>query len=1056
MSIQENISHYIQHINSSSNEAQIKTQFIILLGLLFPEKSKQLRDFAQGTEHFIKYTTKSTKENNRGFIDSFYGNLIIEFKYKLHREDHEKQLKEYISKIWSNQEEKESYICIGSDGIEWILYSPLLKENENQDSLDYNRIDPDHIRLVKNEIYIAKKEKSEEFYQWLDRIFFRENNLKPTSKLICTDFGESSFSCQSSKDILHKLFNRAKNIKEVKVAFSTWQEYLKYTYGNIIGSSNLFLSHTYLSGFIKLLMAHIIADRNERKLSISDIPDILTGKFFYELNIKNYVEKDFFFWINFGEISDVGIKIWQPLFHALKTYDFSKINTDFLKDIYQDLIDPEDRHDLGEYYTPDWLCEKIVCKALKNFNREKNEKIADITCGSGSFLKVAISYLRNKKYLNSIDEISNSVIGFEIHPLAVFIARTNYMLVLEDLLHSLSKPFTIPIYLCDSLLNNEMNQSESLKDNKFQISISNEKINFPINNLLTDKNFDEIIDYIENLIESMREQKKDFTVHQFNFYMKNFIISKYSLHDTVKRRELIESFSNLAFKISKNYHGSSVIFYVIKNNYRPAFMRNFFTTIIGNPPWLSFRYIESEDYRDELEYLGLKKYKIAPKDSNLRTQMELATIFLAHSVDYYLKERGEVFFVMPRSIYSANQHDEFRNISYDLDMKLKEIWDLTDVRPLFKIPSCVIMAEKTKKIKIKNLNGVIISGKLPSQNCNYKEAKNNLIRKSGFYNIKKINQSSAINFSDKSLVSSDINIIKLDLYYKKRFKQGATIVPRNFYFIDSKDCLSSKKVVTISTNEHINKNAKSPYKNVLLKGRTEIKFIFKTCIAENILPFAVINPFLVHLPIQKTQNTWSYISPSKMQSEGKINSGKWFNEVEKKYHSLSNGKMTFFERINYHNGLLSQNPEEKYWILYCASGKHMCAAFYENKDLFWVDSKLYWHTLKTKKEAHYLAGVLNATSLNEMIKPFQTQGLLGERDIHKKILDIGIPRYNSENELIVNISKLAENLSKKIQKYVKSLEHVQSLGHKRNKIRKNFKESFLEIDESVEKLFQRK
>src|SRR2546421_9352020 len=61
-----------------------------------------------------------------------------------------------------------------------------------------------------------------------------------------------------------------------------------------------------------------------------------------------------------------------------------------MKGVYQELVDPKDRHDLGEYYTPEWLCERVVAEMLpdKGF-----VSVLDPTCGSGSFLRAAISHL---------------------------------------------------------------------------------------------------------------------------------------------------------------------------------------------------------------------------------------------------------------------------------------------------------------------------------------------------------------------------------------------------------------------------------------------------------------------------------------------------------------------------------------------------------------------------------------------------------------------------------------------------------------------------------------
>jgi hypothetical protein len=40
------------------------------------------------------------------------------------------------------------------------------------------------------------------------------------------------------------------------------------------------------------------------------------------------------------------------------------VEVDVLKSLYESLIDPAQRKDLGEYYTPDWLAAKIVARAL--------------------------------------------------------------------------------------------------------------------------------------------------------------------------------------------------------------------------------------------------------------------------------------------------------------------------------------------------------------------------------------------------------------------------------------------------------------------------------------------------------------------------------------------------------------------------------------------------------------------------------------------------------------------------------------------------------------------
>src|SRR3954447_14239619 len=94
-------------------------------------------------------------------------------------------------------------------------------------------------------------------------------------------------------------------------------------------------------------------------------------------------------------------------------------------------------------------------------------------------------------------------------------------------------------------------------------------------------------------------------------------------------------------------HENSIWAFIIRNSYRPAMLRQHFDVIVGNPPWLPYRDIADPDYQGEIKKRAIEEYRIAPKKQKLMTQMELATIFLAHSMGWFAADGAKLGFVMP-------------------------------------------------------------------------------------------------------------------------------------------------------------------------------------------------------------------------------------------------------------------------------------------------------------------------------------------------------------------------------------------------------------------------
>jgi hypothetical protein len=130
------------------------------------------------------------------------------------------------------------------------------------------------------------------------------------------------------------------------------------------------------------------------------------------------------------------------------------VEHDVLKGLYESLIDPQQRHDLGEYYTPDWLAARVVEHAIQ---RPLEQRVLDPACGSGTFLFHAVRRLlaaadaAGMTNREALALCCDRIIGVDVHPVAVLIARVTYLLALGEQRLRDHPPLSIPVYLGDSL-----------------------------------------------------------------------------------------------------------------------------------------------------------------------------------------------------------------------------------------------------------------------------------------------------------------------------------------------------------------------------------------------------------------------------------------------------------------------------------------------------------------------------------------------------------------------------------------------------------------------------
>jgi hypothetical protein len=490
--------------------------------------------------------------------------------------------------------------------------------------------------------------------------------------------------------------------------------------------------------------------------------------------------------------------------------------------------------------------------------------------------------------------------------------------------------------------------------------------------------------------------------------------------------------------------------------------RRRFDLIVGNPPWLSYRYIADPEYQAEVKKRAIEDHAIAPRQQKLLTHMELASVFLIHALAAFGKEGARLGFIMPRSVFSADQHAPLRVGSYKASVALTGFWDLLDVRPLFNVPSCVLFARKTRSTESNGittpLRGIAWRGRLSQRDVTWSQAAARLRSQSRIGRVVWLGSRSAFATTGRGLDRASPSA------YLKRFHQGATIVPRNFYFIKlgefsariDPDCTYFATTDPVQARE-----AKAPYSGVELQGTLPGAFLFRTAIAKNVLPFLVVDPALVVLPVVVQDHRARVCSSEELERDGWRDCGAWMSQAETLWNKLRERKakrQSLCERLDYQRGLTSQDLALPYVVLYNATGTNLSAAVFARKDCnesFFVDAKLYHFGTRKREEANYLAAILNSGVVNELIKPFQSVGLLGERDIHKKVLELPIPLFDPKNPRHAALAHLGAKARTRARHAVAENRAAQpaSLAARRAILRASLRHLLDRIEEEVEMLF---
>jgi hypothetical protein len=949
-------------------------------------------------------------------LDVEIGAVIIECKKDLRPPSQlikaETQIGEYLAEKAAGGS---TYAGVLTDGATWRLYRQQDGQSEPVAEL---KLPPSSID-------------ERRFRWWLGAVLATERQVPPTAAAIEERLGAQAPSYQLVSAALREAWESVIDVPAVTLKRELWAKLLRSALGSQFdGSDDLFLDHTYLV-LLATLIGHAVAGFDLGDAS-HEPGVLLSGQLFERSGLLGVGQAGFFDWVLDGENGD---EIVADITRRVASFDWTDVDHDVLKALYQSVIAPEVRKRLGEYYTPDWLAERIVDQAIRD---PAHERVLDPACGSGTFLFHAV-----RRHLEAADAagampaetlttVTNSVFGMDLHPVAVTLAQTTYLLAIgRERLLQRTDTVNIPVYLGDSM------RWEAAAENVFtsagdvvlhtagesQGQLFGSEIRFPASVVADVGQFDHLVNELATRASSREPGAPRPNV--------SGLLRRLGVADI--DRPVIEATYTVLCDLHDNGRNHVWGFY-IRNQARPTWLareENRVDVLIGNPPWLAYRYMP-----ESLQEI----YRKRARETNLwlggargrTTQQDLSAYFVARAVNLYLRPKGTFGFVMPRAVLSRQTYAGFRAGDYssptsECYVAFDEPWDLEKVRPdPFPVPSAVLFGHRAPQPAPLPTEVRSWSGKAPGHG-----------------------QPGSLDtaLAGVEVVTGD----ETGSPYKDRFRQGAILAPRMLLYIT--DAPASPLGVPVGRRGVRSRKTsldKKPWKGLPEhKGVVESIFIRPAYLGESIAPFRVLSTPEAIIPFDGT----ALMDGASDRIDRYQGLADWWREAEAIWEAhRSSEKRSLAEQIDYMKQLSAQFPIAPWRVAYTASGNTLAAAVIQDQSAV-IEHKLYWARTDTRAEAQYLAAILNAPVLTELVRPYQSVGAFGARDFDKYVWRSPIPTFDAHQPLHVRLVAL----SSEGEAVADSVELSPDSGFQRarRRIREALAETGLAqiLDEAVAELF---
>lgn len=856
------------------------------------------------------------------------------------------------------------YVGILTDGLDWRCFSlPGLTEAGPAREVSAYRLSP-------------ARPDQDAFLIWLEGVLATAQDIPATPREIERRLGAGSSAHALDRATLHDLFVRHREHPAVRMKRRLWARLLTTALGTQFEDSDeLFVEHTYLVNTAEII-AHALVGFELGSIAPASL---LSGTKFEESGISGVVEADFFDWV--VHVPD-GEPFVRSLARRVGRFRWQEIGGDVLKVLYESVITAPTRKRLGEYYTPDWLAEQIVSATIE---WPLEARVLDPACGSGTFLfHAARRYLAaaegaGQSVGTAIAGLTEHVFGMDLHPVAVTLARVTYLLAIgrDRLTNPDRGSIQVPVYLGDAVqwrreAVNLFSGGDLIVEVDDQIQLFDSELRFPEELLEDPGRFNQIVESMTKLAGARRPGS---AVQSLS--------GLYQLHAVSAEAQVT---LDTTFRRLCDLHDQGrdhIWSYYVRNLARPwwlALEQNRVDILVGNPPWLAYRFMTEAMQNAFREYSDERGLWHGAK---VATHQDLSGLFLVRAVERYLKIGGRFAFVMPNAAVDRGQFRGLRTGLYMLRgavnpmaIAFARAWDLRRIRPhFFPRGSAVLFGARADEPKPLPREIVSWSGQVPEQNSSWEGVKDHLEQSAG--TARPANDNATSLWSD-------------------RFRNGATIFPRLLFFVTRQAAgplgLPAGRVLVRSLKRV---NDKRPWKDLpALEGVIETEFIRPVLLGESVIPYRIAEKFEAVLP----RDNMGLMDAHTDRLDAYEGLAAWWRRAEATWEKhRSSEKLTLNQQLDYQSKLAKQFPIQPERILYTASGMHLAAARLSDRRAV-VEHSLYWATAASRAEAHYLVAILNSVAITELVRPFMSYGK-DERHFDKNVWQIPVPLYDPTDDL---------------------------------------------------------